>query len=262
MSADKMLARKDGPIGYIVFNNPKRHNAVSLEMWEAVSAILDDFEADEAIRVVVVTGEGGKAFVTGADMSRFESEPANTEAILIYNQVTAHLYKRLHEFGKPTIAMIRGYCLGGGLTLAVCCDLRICTEGSRFGLPAARLSLGYPFAALKRLADVVGLINAKQITLTADKLTADRALSINLVNEVIDDDVLEAHVKSLATRIAKNAPLTVSALKYIYLQITRDPAERNLEACRAMVDACFDSDDYVEGRRAFMEKRDPEFKGT
>jgi len=262
MSTDKMLARRDGAIGYLVFNNPERHNAVSLEMWEAAIGILDDFEKDDSIRVVVVTGEGGKAFVSGADISRFDSERGTREAVLHYNSKTSAAYTRLHEFPKPTIAMVRGYCIGGGLALAVCCDLRVCTEASQFGLPAAKLALGYPFAGLKRLSDLVGPANAKQITFTADRMKADKAQAIGLVNEVVADAELESFVEAFAGRIAANAPLTVGAMKFIYGQVVKDPADRDLDTCQTMVDQCFASDDYVEGRKAFMEKRPPQFKGA
>src|SRR6516164_9949814 len=147
---DKMLARKDGGVGIVTFNNPERHNAVSLEMWEATKRILDDFAADNDIRVVVLTGAGGKAFVSGADISRFASERANLEAARSYSAKSEAAYNSIYEFPKPTIAMIRGYCIGGGLGLATCCDLRICSDNSKFAVPAAKLGLGYGYAGLRR----------------------------------------------------------------------------------------------------------------
>jgi len=262
MSTDKMQSKKEGSVGHLIFNNPERHNAVSFEMWEAAEKILDDFESDENVRVVVLSGTGGKAFVSGADISKFESERGSQEAVLNYNAMTARVYTRLHEFPKPTIAMIRGYCIGGGLALGVCCDLRICTPKSQFGLPAAKLALGYPFAGLKRLADCVGPAHAKQITFTGDRMNAERAQMIGLVNEIVADEELEEFVKGFADNIAGNAPMTVGAMKFIYSQVVKDPGDRDLDKCQAMVDACFASDDYVEGRKAFMEKRKPQFKGA
>jgi enoyl-CoA hydratase/carnithine racemase len=142
-ATDKMLARKEGRVGTMIFNNPERHNAVSLEMWEAATRILEDFARDDEVRVVVVTGAGGKAFVSGADISKFESERASQEAVAHYNATSGAFYATLYDFPKPTLAQIQGYCIGGGLALAIACDLRFCTEGARFALPAAKLGLGY-----------------------------------------------------------------------------------------------------------------------
>src|SRR5262245_857838 len=158
---DKMLSRKEGGVGYVIFNNPERLNAVSLEMWAATARILEDFAKDDNIRVVVLTGAGGKAFVSGADISKFESERASADASKVYNQTVERAYTSIQEFPKPTIAMIRGYCIGGGAGLAVCCDLRICSDNSRFAVPAAKLGLGYGYNGLRRLIDVVGASYAK-----------------------------------------------------------------------------------------------------
>ena len=153
---DKMLSRKEGGVGYVIFNNPERHNAVSLEMWAATRAILDDFRADDSIRVVVLTGAGGKAFVSGADISKFGAERASQDGIAKYNATTELAFSGVNDFPKPTIAMIRGYCIGGGMALATCCDMRIATPGSKFGIPAAKLGLGYDAKGIRRLMSVVG----------------------------------------------------------------------------------------------------------
>ena len=259
---DKMLSRKEGRVGYMIFNNPERHNAVSLEMWDAAARIMDDFAKDNDIRVVVITGAGGKAFVSGADISKFESERASEQATARYNETVAKANDALYGFSKPTIAMIRGYCIGGGLGLAVCCDLRIASDNSKFAIPAAKLGLGYSYPGVKRLSDLVGLSFAKEIFFTARQFDAEEARIMGLVNRVVPQAELEAYVKNYADTIAANAPLTVKAAKFIANETQRDESKRNLARCAEMVEACFKSNDYTEGRKAFMEKRKPVFTGT
>jgi len=259
---DKMLSRKDGQVGYVIFNNPERHNAVSLDMWARTAEILDEFARDDEIRVVVITGAGGKSFVSGADISKFESERASLEATKVYNEKVAKANASIYEFAKPTIAMIRGYCIGGGLGLAVCCDLRICSDNSRFGIPAAKLGLGYAFPGVKRLSDLVGPSFAKEIFYTARQFDAEEARTMGLVNRVVPDADLETYVRDYADTIAGNAPLTVNAVKYVVGQAVKDESQRDLARAAELVKKCFQSNDYVEGRNAFMEKRKPVFTGT
>ncbi|MDI3469219.1 MAG: Enoyl-CoA hydratase [Pseudolabrys sp.] len=260
-TTDKMLARKDGGVGYLTFNNPERHNAVSLEMWEAAEGFLDDFKNDKAVRTVIVTGAGGKAFVSGADISKFDKERSTQEGIDRYNVAVDRAYNAFYNFPKPTIAMIRGYCIGGGVGLALCCDMRICTEGSKFAVPAAKLGLGYRYGGLKKLVDVVGPSFAKEIFFTARQFTAAEAQTMGLVNRVLPDSELENYVKTYADMIAANAPLTVDSVKFIVAQAVLDESKRDLKKCDEMVQACFASKDYREGRKAFMEKRKPVFTG-
>ena len=259
---DKMLSRKEGGVGYLIFNNPERHNAVSLEMWDAASGILVDFAADNAVRVVVLTGAGGKAFVSGADISKFESERPSKDAIDRYNAAVDQANTAVYEFPKPTIAMIRGYCIGGGVGLALCCDLRICSDNSKFGVPAAKLGLGYGFKGIKKLVDVVGPSFAKEIFFTARQFTAAEALQMGLVNRALPDAEVEKYVKDYAETISGNAPLTVNSVKYIVGEVVKDENKRNLKRCDDLVAQCFASKDYVEGRKAFMEKRKPAFTGS
>ena len=258
---DKMLARKDDGIGYVIFNNPERHNAVSLEMWAATREILDGFRNDAEVRVVVLTGAGGKAFVSGADISKFGAERASEEGIAKYNATTERAFSGVHEFPKPTIAMIRGYCIGGGMALATCCDMRIATAGSKFGIPAAKLGLGYDHKGIRRLMDVVGPSFAKEIFFTARQFDAEEARMMGFVNRVVPDAELESYVKTYGDTIAGNAPLTIGAAKHAVSELLKDEADRDIDAVVASVKRCFDSKDYIEGRTAFLEKRKPAFTG-
>src|SRR3954454_7572995 len=260
--SEKMLSRKDGSVGYVIFNNPERHNAVSLDMWQAAGEMIDDFREDNNIKVVVVAGSGGKAFVSGADISRFEKERSDEEAVARYNKVVEKSYAAFHEFPKPVIAMIRGYCIGGGMGLATCCDIRIATEGSKFAVPAAKLGLGYAYPGLKRLVDVVGPSFAMEIFYTARQFTAAEALGMGLVNRVVPDGELESYVTNYAETIAGNAPLTIKAVKAVVSEMMKDEKTSDLKRAQDAVDACFRSKDYEEGRKAFMEKRKPVFTGS
>jgi enoyl-CoA hydratase len=261
MRTDKMIAEKSDGIGWMIFNNPERHNAVSLDMWEAVIDIIADFEHDEAVRVVVVRGVGEKSFVSGADVSKFDDERAARNAVQRYDAVTEGAYSSLRALSKPTIAMIQGYCIGGGANLAVCCDLRICSDTAKFAIPAARLGLGYGYTRVRRLLDVVSPAFAKEIFFTARQFGAEDARIMGLVNRVLPQGELEAYVTDYARQIAANAPLTVSSIKRIVGEALKDPMDRDLALCERLVRECFESEDYAEGRLAFAEKRKPSFKG-
>ncbi len=261
MTTEKMLSRVEEGVGYITFNNPEKHNAVSIEMWDALEKILDEFRSSKEIRVIVLNGAGGKSFVSGADISKFDKERSSKDAVLSYNKRTQKVYELLETFPKPTIAMIDGYCIGGGLNLAVCCDIRICSEKSKFAMPAAKLSLGYPFSSIKRLFDVMGPGMAKHFMFTAEKISASEALACGLVQKLVSAENIETYVRDYALTISHNAPLTIKAMKQIGIEILKNPDERDLLLCEQLASACFDSEDYKEGRKAFMEKRKPNFKG-
>lgn len=261
MTTDQMIAEKDGAVGRMIFNNPERRNAVSLEMWEAMEDIVADFNADDDIRVIVLSGAGDKAFVAGADVSRFADERGSAEAIERYGRTTASATEALLASAKPTIAQIRGFCIGGGVGIAGCCDLRIAADDAQFAIPAARLGLGYAYDNMRNLVALVGPAAAKELFFTARRFSADEAFAMGLVNRVVPVEALQATVDEVTGMIADNAPLTVAAAKRTIGEIVKDPDQRDVEACRRMVQACFDSDDYIEGRTAFMEKRKPVFKG-
>ncbi len=262
LPTEKILAHVEGATGHIVFNNPERHNAVSLEMWDAVEQALSAFTENDAVRVVVLSGAGGKAFVSGADISKFEKERGSKEATEHYNARLKVVYDVIEAYPKPTIAMIDGHCIGGGLNLAACCDIRIASAKSRFAMPAAKLALGYPYDAIRRLMNAVGAAAAKQLMFTAKSIDAETALRLGLVQEVVGEDALATRAAELAETIAGNAPLTIRAMKYIATQVMHpDPGTRDLARCDEMVAACFASEDYIEGRKAFLEKRKPDFKG-
>jgi enoyl-CoA hydratase len=261
MQDEKVIGRSDGPVGHVIFNNPSKHNAVSLDMWERVHALLSQYADDPAIRVVVVSGAGGKAFVSGADISKFESERANMEAQKRYDAISGKSYDLLYNFPKPTLAKITGYCIGGGMNLAGCCDLRYCNEGARFGVPAARLGLGYGFERVRRLSESIGLPKTLEVIYTGRQFSAQEALAMGFVQRLVADGDLDAAVAETTALIAQNAPLTIALAKAAAREIGKPEARRDFARLEAMVKACFDSQDYVEGRRAFMEKRKPNFRG-
>src|SRR5260370_1575769 len=235
LATSKMIAEKDGPIGRLIFNNPARHNAVSLEMWQAVAQIMDDFEEDDAVRVIVVSGAGGKAFVSGADISEFKEKRATEAAAAAYSKISEASRLRLEETVTPTTAMIRGYRIGGGLATAISCDIRIAAEGSRFGIPAAKLGLGYAYDGIKKLIDLVGPAYAREIFYTARQFSAEEALGMGLINRLVPDGELGSYVKSYCDMIAANAPLTIRAAKQTVWEALNDDPERDIALCTRLL---------------------------
>ncbi len=260
-STEKIIAEKEGPIGWLIFNNPARHNAMSLEMYLAIPEIMDAYEKDDEVRVIILRGAGDKAFVSGADISTFEKQRSSADDTAFWDQTTERASSALYEGGKPTIAMINGYCMGGGVSLAMSCDLRIASEKSRFAVPAAKLGVGYRAHGLRKLMNVVNPAYVKEIFYTARQFSAEEALTMGWVNRVLPEEQLEGYVREYAGTIAANAPLTIRAVKATVRELLKDPDVRDLGASEALVAACFSSEDYTEGRRAFMEKRKPVFKG-
>ena len=259
---DQLLVETDGAVGWITFNNPAKHNALSVAMWRALPEALDRLEADPAIRVIVLKGAGERAFISGADISEFATMRASEEAVAAYDELAEGATQRLRGADRPTIAMIRGYCMGGGLGLAIACDMRIASAGALFAIPAARLGVGYRIGSLKLLTDLVGPAFAKEILITARRFNASEAERIGLVNKVVPDDTLADEVDGYCSAIAANAPLSMRASKHLIAELARTGAEGvDAALCEELVSACFTSADYTEGRTAFMEKRPPKFTG-
>ena len=256
-----MLGHSDDGIGWMIFNHPERHNALSLEMWQGISDIMSQFAEDSSVRCVVMRGAGGKAFVSGADISEFDTKRATAEQQETYGKVAGRATRWLVTFNKPLIGLIEGYCIGGGLATALSADIRFATPDSTFGIPAAKLGLGYDYQALAKLIRIVGPTRSRDIMFSARFLKAEEALQMGLINFVVERDVIEQNVVEYAHRIAENAPLTVRAAKAAVNAWERGGPEKDLEAVSELVEKCFDSADYKEGRRAFQEKRTPDFSG-
>lgn len=260
-TTDKLIAHKDNGIGWVIFNHPERRNAMTPEMVNSMRFALESYSTDPEVRVVILKGAGDKAFVSGADISGFATNRSTPELVRESDARSEAANRALRECPKPTIAMIRGYCMGGGLGVAIACDLRIAAEGSRFGVPAAKLGVGYKYGGLKRLCDIVGPSFTAEIFYTGRQFSSDEALAMGLVNRVLPAEALEPYVMDYAKTMANNAPLTLAAVKRCLIEMRKDPGERDIELCDSMVEACFASADFTEGRTAFMEKRKPAFQG-
>jgi enoyl-CoA hydratase len=256
-----LKTRVDGAVGWLIFSNPERHNAVTYDMWRDMPRAIREFDSDPAVRVIAVTGDGPKAFVSGADISEFEKRRGSAEASAEYNRASQAGQDALLNTSTPTVAVIRGICFGGGVGLALACDMRISADDGRFCVPAARLGLGYGYSGIKRLIEVVGPAFAAEIFSTARRYGAAEALHMGLVNHVVPVAGLDAFAAEYLGQISDNAPLTVAAAMRAIDEALKPDRERDIRAVDDMVERCFASDDYKEGRTAFMEKRKPVFKG-
>jgi enoyl-CoA hydratase/carnithine racemase len=253
---------QDGGTAVLTVNQPEKRNAMSLEMWSGLADILDTWERDEAVRVVVIAGAGEKAFVSGADISQFEQLRSNAEAQRAYDAATNTGLAKLAAFPRPIIAQIRGYCVGGGVAMAIHADLRIASDDARFSIPAARLGISYGFDRVRSLVALVGPANARMMLYTGAQMDAFEALRIGLVNRVVKSEELPQTVAALCRTLAANAPLSIRASKLMIAQALRDPADREVDAIARAGAACYESEDYREGRKAFQEKRAPNFRGV
>jgi enoyl-CoA hydratase len=260
-STERVQTWLDETTLHIRYNNPARHNALSVDMWEAVPNLLSVAENDDRVRLVVFSGAGEKSFVSGADISQFEDMRAAQEAVKRYEHMAETALMSILNFSKPTLACIRGFCIGGGVNVAISCDMRIASSDSVFSIPAARLGLGYRYSAMKNLVDLIGPGAAKDLFFTARKIDAQEAKDLGLISRVCAPDALPALLAEYASALAANAPITIRAAKAITAEILKPSTDLDKELCQALIKACFDSADYAEGRKAFMEKRKPVFIG-
>lgn len=252
--------RTEGPIGWVLFDHPERRNALDAAMWRAIPEAIERHDADPSVRVIGLRGQGDDAFVSGADISEFRESRSGPEAKL-YDRITARAFASIEATNKPVVAVIHGFCIGGGAGIAVCADLRYAADDAVFAVPPARLGLGYSSAGIAKLVEVVGAANARDLLFTARRVTAASAARIGLVHRVVPKIELDAFAHDAMTRIAKNAPLTIAAAKVNLRELSRPAGERDRDAMQASIDRCFESDDYAEGVAAFLDKRSPKFQG-
>jgi enoyl-CoA hydratase/carnithine racemase len=259
MSEARLRVERDGALGRIVLDNPARRNAISGDMWRGIPKAIGELDADPDIRCIVLRGEGTAAFAAGADISEFERNRSSEAGVREYEAVVEAAHQAIERSPKPVIALIHGFCVGGGLATALSCDLRYADASSQFAIPAARLGLGYAPAGTSRLVATVGHAAAREIMFSARRYNAQEALAMGLVNRVLPDAELDEYVRKVALDLCANAPLTIAASKAI-INAAIGP-QGDFSAGREMVARCMKSADYVEGRRAFMEKRPPRFQG-
>ena len=258
---DKILIQRSGPIGRIVINNPAKRNAMSLDMWRAIPAAVTSLDQDFDIHVIVIAGTGDTAFVSGADISEFDKVRKDTPSAAHYDEINAECYRAIRNAKKPTIALIKGFCMGGGFGLAAACDLRLSNQSGKFGIPAGKLGVGYPTSAVADIVNLVGSANAKELYLTAKIYDAAGADRIGFLNDIFDDTAFDDKAEAYCRTIATLAPLSAQYHKAAINTAIGQTDCQPFDALKSMANACFDSQDYAEGRRAFAEKRKPVFVG-
>jgi enoyl-CoA hydratase/carnithine racemase len=252
---------RKGAVGWIVFNQPAKRNAINGDMWRGIPAAMRQFDADPEVRCVAFRGAGTGAFSAGADISEFEKIRAQQSSVAEYDGLLDQVLLSIQGSRKPSVAMIYGFCMGGGLEVALACDLRYCGRSAQFGIPAAKLGLAYNVEGHKRLLETVGHARAREIMFLGRRYSADEAFEMGLVNKVVEDEGLESHVTEVLKILSENAPLSIANSKTILEEYAKAEGAPDHAVMRAAIDRCARSLDYQEGRRAFMEKRKPAFKG-
>jgi enoyl-CoA hydratase len=256
-----LIVRRDGAVGTILFSNVARHNAMTYAMWHDFPERLRELDADAGVRVIVLAGDGDQAFVSGADISQFEQNREEEGMQQAYDRALVTAFGAPSRCEKPVIAKIRGFCMGGGLGIAAGCDVRICANDAVFRMPAARMAMGYPFPSAQRFVALIGMANAADIFFTARKFDADEALRIGFVQRVVPTEALDQAVVDYCALIAANAPLAVASAKRSIVEAGRDESRRDMNAVEGLIEAATESEDHEEASNAFMEKREPVFKG-
>ncbi|HXM82125.1 MAG TPA: enoyl-CoA hydratase [Burkholderiales bacterium] len=252
---------KQGSVGWIVFDNPKRRNAINDAMWRGIPEAMARFGADREVRCVAFRGAGAEAFSAGADISEFEKVRSERGSVAEYDGLLDRVLHAIQDSLKPSVAMIQGFCMGGGLEVALACDLRYCGASAQFGIPAAKLGLAYNAEGHKRLLETVGHARAREIMFLGRRYTAEEALAMGLVHQVLPDAEVEEFVGEILETLCENAPLSIANTKTIIEEYVKSSGVADAERMRAAIERCAKSEDYKEGRRAFMEKRKPRFEG-
>ncbi|HEY2336690.1 MAG TPA: enoyl-CoA hydratase [Burkholderiales bacterium] len=261
MSEGKLTLEKRGAVGWIVFDSPAKRNAINAAMWRGIAPAVKAFDADAQVRCIAFRGAGKEAFSAGADISEFEKVRAQNSAVSDYDGLLDQVLHAIQDSRKPSLAMIQGFCMGGGLEIALACDLRYCGESAQFAIPAAKLGLAYNVEGHKRLLETVGHARAREIMFLGGRYVANDALAMGLVNAVLPDAKLEKYVDGVLETLCENAPLAIANSKTIIEEYVKSAGAPDQRAMRAAIDRCATSEDYKEGRRAFMEKRKPRFTG-
>jgi len=261
MSEGRLNVEKRGAVGWIVFDSPARRNAINGAMWRGIPPAMKAFDADPEVRCVAFRGAGSEAFAAGADISEFEKSRADRGAVKAYDGLLDEVLHSIQDSRKPSLAMIHGFCMGGGVEVALACDLRYCSRGAQFGIPAAKLGLAYNVEGHKRLVETVGHARAREIMFLGRRYGAEEALRIGLVHQVFPDETLEEETGKILASLCDNAPLAIANSKTIIEEFVKSQGQPDAAAMTAAMERCAKSADYEEGRRAFMEKRKPRFTG-
>jgi len=256
-----LTVEKRGAVGWLVFNQPAKKNAISDAMWRAIPPAMQQFDRDPEVRCIAFRGAGTEAFAAGADISEFENNRSEEGAVAKYDDLLDRVLHAIQGSPKPSLAMIYGFCLGGGVEIALACDLRYCGISAQFGIPAAKLGLGYNIEGHKRLLETVGHARAREIMFLGRRYSADEAFAMGLVHRVLPDAELEAYANDVIETLCANAPLSIANTKTILEEYVKSSGAPDEDRMRAAIERCAKSADYVEGRRAFMEKRKPRFSG-